>query len=176
MKANRITRVNEIIRRELATQMYRLAPRAGLEPGRVTVTHVQTAVDLRTAKVLVSVLGSEAQQEQALGALKRLRAEFQEALRDNVMLRYTPHLQFTLDHSLEQGDRVLQLMAEMGLEAEEEARQDAAPPEGGAWAGGGDGNSPTRPEAGSPLVEGAHEDLNQSDDSPSDDSQSGGAE
>ena len=162
MKANRITRVNEIIRRELATQMYRLAPRAGLDPGRVTVTHVQTAVDLRTAKVLVSVLGSAEQQEQALGALKRLRAEFQEALRDNVMLRYTPHLQFTLDHSLEQGDRVLQLMAEMGLEGADDSQSA--------------GNSPTRTEAGSPLVEGADEDLNQSDDSRSDGSQSGGAE
>ena len=149
MKANRITRVNEIIRRELATQMYRLAPRAGLDPGRVTVTHVQTAVDLRTAKVLVSVLGSAEQQEQALGALKRLRAEFQEALRDNVMLRYTPHLQFTLDHSLEQGDRVLQLMAEMGL-GEADATS-CVPPEG-------------------------ENDDSQSDDSPSDGSQSGGVE
>ena len=149
MKANRITRVNEIIRRELATQMYRLAPRAGLDPGRVTVTHVQTAVDLRTAKVLVSVLGSAEQQEAALGALKRLRAEFQEALRDNVMLRYTPHLQFTLDHSLEQGDRVLQLMAEMGL-GEADATS-CVPPEG-------------------------ENDDSQSDGSPSDDSQSGGVE
>ena len=145
MKANRITRVNEIIRRELATQMYRLAPRAGLDPGRVTVTHVQTAVDLRTAKVLVSVLGSAEQQEQALGALKRLRAEFQEALRDNVMLRYTPHLQFTLDHSLEQGDRVLQLMAEMGLGEADESQNE--------------GNSPTRPEAGSPPGGGAQEEM-----------------
>jgi ribosome-binding factor A len=157
MKANRITRVNEIIRRELATQMYRLAPRAGLDPGRVTVTHVQTAVDLRTAKVLVSVLGSAEQQEQALGALKRLRAEFQEVLRDNVMLRYTPHLQFTLDHSLEQGDRVLQLMAEMGLEGGEEEARTEARRDGGTEGGGANGEL-------------------ENDDSQSDDSQSGRGE
>lgn len=138
MKANRITRVNEIIRRELATQMYRLAPRAGLDPGRVTVTHVQTAVDLRTAKVLVSVMGTPREQEDAMGKLRRLRAEFQEALRSNVILRYTPHLQFTLDHSVEQGDRVLRLLEEMGLEGKDgEARQDAAPPEGDGGAGDG---------------------------------------
>ena len=126
MKANRITRVNEIIRRELATQMYRLAPRAGLEAGRVTVTHVQTAVDLRTAKVLVSVMGTPQEQEDAMGKLRRLRAEFQEALRSNVILRYTPHLQFTLDHSVEQGDRVLRLLEELGGgEEEEETRTEA---------------------------------------------------
>ena len=128
MKANRITRVNEIIRRELATTMFRLAPRAGLDPGRVTVTHVETAVDLRTAKVLVSVLGSPEEQQAALGALRRLRTEFQEALTDNVVLRYTPHLHFVLDHSVEQGDRVLRLLGEMGLDDVPEAPAPAAPP------------------------------------------------
>ena len=182
MKANRITRVNEIIRRELATQMYRLAPRAGLDPGRVTVTHVQTAVDLRTAKVLVSVLGSAEQQEQALGALKRLRAEFQEALRDNVMLRYTPHLQFTLDHSLEQGDRVLQLMAEMGLVGEEEAHTEARR-DGGTEGEGENGEEdatscvpPGRMQPDAVDCSRLQSGGEKNDDSPSGDSQSGGAE
>ena len=81
--------------------------------------------------------------------MRRLRAEFQEELRANVILRYTPHLQFTLDHSVEQGDRVLRLLEELGGgeddfhtetqrdrgteeegEGEDGARQDAAPPEG----------------------------------------------
>lgn len=128
MKANRITRVNELIRRELATTMFRLAPRAGLDPGRVTVTHVETAVDLRTAKVLVSILGSPEEQQAGLTALRRLRTEFQEALTDNVVLRYTPHLHFVLDHSVEQGDRVLRLLDEMGIDGGAEAPAPAAPP------------------------------------------------
>ena len=127
MKANRITRVNEIIRRELATTMFRLAPRAGLDPGRVTVTHVETAVDLRTAKVLVSVLGSPEEQQAGLTALRRLRTEFQEALTDNVVLRYTPHLHFVLDRSVERGDRVLEILGKM----EEAGEVPADAPEAG---------------------------------------------
>jgi ribosome-binding factor A len=125
MKANRITRVNEIIRRELATQLYRIIHRPDFDPAEVTITHVVTAVDLRTAKVMVSVRGDAAEGERVLHILKAARAEFQEALRDNVMLRYTPHLQFVRDTSVAEGDRVLQLIAEMGLEREEGMQSNA---------------------------------------------------
>lgn len=138
MKANRITRVNEIIRRELATQLYRIIHRPDFDPAEVTITHVATAVDLRTARVMVSVRGDAAEGERVLHILKAARAEFQEALRDNVMLRYTPHLQFVRDTSVAEGDRVLQLIQEMGLEGEEthaEARRDGDTEDG---AGGGE--------------------------------------
>lgn len=133
MKANRITRVNEIIRRELATQLYRIIHRPDFDPAEVTITHVATAVDLRTAKVMVSVRGDAAEGERVLHILKAARAEFQEALRDNVMLRYTPHLQFVRDTSVAEGDRVLQLIQEMGLEEGEthtEAQRDGGTEDG----------------------------------------------
>lgn len=142
MKANRITRVNEIIRRELATQLYRIIHRPDFDPAEVTITHVVTAVDLRTARVMVSVRGDAAEGERVLRILKSARAEFQEALRDNVMLRYTPHLQFVRDTSVAEGDRVLELLGEMErageLPVDEEGVGGAGEPAGDVGEGAGE--------------------------------------
>jgi ribosome-binding factor A len=113
MKADRITRVNELIRRELGTQLYRVVNRPDFDTAAVTFTHALTSVDLRTCRVLVSIRGEPAEQERMLTILKRFRADFQSAISQNVVLRYTPHLHFVLDHSVEKGDQILQLLNQM---------------------------------------------------------------
>ena len=113
MKADRITRVNELIRRELGLQLYRVVNRPDFDTAAVTFTHALTSVDLRTCRVLVSIRGEPAEQERMLTILKRHRVDFQAAIHDNIVLRYTPQIHFVLDHSVEQGDRVLQLLDRM---------------------------------------------------------------
>ena len=113
MKADRITRVNELIRRELGLQIYRVVNRSDFDSAAVTFTHALTSVDLRSCRVLVSIRGEPAEQERMLSILKRHRADFQEAIHRNVILRYTPHLHFVLDHSVEQGDHILQILHRM---------------------------------------------------------------
>ena len=113
MKADRITRVNELIRRELGVQLYRVVNRPDFDTAAVTFTHALTSVDLRSCRVLVSIRGELAEQERMLSILKRHRADFQAAIHDRIVLRYTPHIHFVLDHSVEQGDQVLQLLNRM---------------------------------------------------------------
>ena len=113
MKADRITRVNELVRRELGIQLYRIVNRADFDPAAVTFTHAVTSVDLRSCRVLVSVLGDPDRQERVLSILKKHRVDFQNAIRDNIVLRYTPQIHFVLDHSVEQGDHVLQILSQM---------------------------------------------------------------
>ena len=113
MKADRITRVNELIRRELGRQLYRGVNRPDFDSAAVTFTHAITSVDLRSCRVLVSIRGEPAEQERMLSILKRCRAEFQEAIGKNVVLRYTPQIHFVLDHSVEQGDHILQILNQM---------------------------------------------------------------
>ena len=113
MKADRITRVNELIRRELGVQLYRVVNRPDFDTAAVTFTHAITSVDLRTCRVLVSIRGELAEQERMLVILKRHRVEFQKAIHDNIVLRYTPQIHFVLDHSVEQGDQILQLLHRM---------------------------------------------------------------
>ena len=76
-------------------------------------TKAETAVDLRMCRVGVSVRGTPAEQERVLGILRHARTDFQKAIRDNVILRYTPHLHFVLDHAIEKGDNVLTLLTQM---------------------------------------------------------------
>ena len=120
MKADRITRVNELIRRELGTQLYRVVDSRGFDHSAVTFTHAMTSVDLRNCRVLVSIRGTPAEQERLLGILKKHRVEFQAAIHQNVILRYTPQLQFVLDQSVEEGDQVLALLNRMEANGEVE--------------------------------------------------------
>ncbi len=136
MKPDRITRVNELILRELGTQLYRVINRPDFNPAEVMFTKAETAVDLRTCRVGVSVRGTPAEQERVLGILRHARTDFQKAIRDNVILRYTPHLHFVLDHAIEKGDNVLTLLTQM------EAAGELPPP---------DEDAPTPPPPSEPL-------------------------
>ena len=120
MKADRITRVNELIRRELGVQLYRVVNRPDFDAAAVTFTHALTSVDLRSCRVLVSIRAAPADQERMLAILKRYRVDFQEAVHKHVILRYTPQLHFVLDHSVEQGDQVLAILNKMEANGEVE--------------------------------------------------------
>lgn len=128
MKADRITRVNELIRRELGIQLYRVVNRPDFDTASVTFTHALTSVDLRTCRVLVSIRGELDEQERMLSILKRHRVDFQKAIHQNIVLRYTPHLHFVLDPSIAQGDRILDILQQMEVtgEIEPDADEDTA--------------------------------------------------
>jgi ribosome-binding factor A len=113
MKVDRLTRVNELLRREIGVVLYRLVDRSIVDVAAVTITHVTVSSDLRTARVLVSVRGDEAQHQRVLHHLRSLRAAVQEAIAETVVLKYTPRLHFDLDGSVEAGDRILTLLAQL---------------------------------------------------------------
>lgn len=113
MKVDRLTRVNELLRREIGGVLYRLVDRSVVDVAALTITHVRVSSDLRTAHVLVSVRGDEVLHERALHHLRFLRAAVQDAIAETVVLKYTPRLQFELDRSVETGDRVLTLLAQL---------------------------------------------------------------
>ena len=118
MKTDRITRVNELIRRELGLQLYRVVNRPDFDPAAVTFTRALTAVDLRTCRVMVSIRGEPETQERLLKILRHHRVEFQTAIHRHIALRYTPQLRFVLDHSVAEGDRILQLLDQMEADGE----------------------------------------------------------
>jgi len=59
MKTDRLTRVNELLRREIGVVLYRLLDRSQFDLAALTVTHVITSSDLRSARVLISIRGHE---------------------------------------------------------------------------------------------------------------------
>lgn len=129
MSQKRLVRVNELLKREIATGLYRLMNEAGFDLTAVTVTGVEVGSDLRTARVRISIRGHEAERDAMLRRIQRHRATLQTWLHDHLILKYTPRLSFQLDKSLEQGDRVLKMLADMEsageLDAGEAPRRDA---------------------------------------------------
>jgi len=119
MSVDRLTRVNELLRREIGEALLRLIPESDADASRVTVTHVIASRDLRTARVLVSVRGNTNQQAEFLGHLRRWRVEVQRRINKDLTLKYTPRLHFQLDSSVVEGNHILQLLADM--EEKEEA-------------------------------------------------------
>ncbi len=111
MKVDRLTRVNELLRREIGGILFRVTDRSVVDLAAVTVTHVIASDNLRHARVLVSVRGDEAMHRRVLHHLQSLHAAIQEEIAKVVVLKYTPRLQFELDRSLETGDRILSLLS-----------------------------------------------------------------
>ena len=78
----------------------------------VTVNQVDVTPDLKSAHVYVSVLGSEGRKD-VVPKLEANRAALQADLSKHVVLKYTPHLVFHLDDSIERGARVLEILQEI---------------------------------------------------------------
>lgn len=138
MGVKRLVRVNELLRQEIATALYRVMNEEGFDLSAVTVTHVVTSSDLRTARVLVSIRDHRQERETMLKRLGRHAPRIQALIHQNVALKYTPKLTFALDESIEQGDRILQILSEMAEAApaeppaggtEGEAEEPGTPPE-----------------------------------------------
>ena len=106
---HRMLRINEVVKRELSGIVARELSFAG---SLVSINHVDVTPDLKNAHVFVSVLGTEAG-ESVISKLTAHRAVLQAELARHVTMKYTPHLIFHLDNSIERGTRIIQIMQQM---------------------------------------------------------------
>jgi ribosome-binding factor A len=107
---HRLLRVCELIKRELGVIVGR---EMKFDAPLVTIRAVDITPDLKNAHVFVSVIGTPGQKKQAIAALEAARQHLQHELSRRVILKYTPHLHFQLDESIERGTRVLSLLDEI---------------------------------------------------------------
>jgi ribosome-binding factor A len=108
-------RVNAAVREVLAEAVGELRdPRIGF----VTVTGVETAADLRSARVFVSVLGSEKKREKTLDALEAAHGVLQARIAQELRLKWTPQLAFEYDPTVERGVRMSHLIDELAPDDE----------------------------------------------------------
>jgi ribosome-binding factor A len=114
MQGKRLDRVNQLMREEISHLVQRELkdPRLGF----VTVTEVDVAKDLKTARVYVSVLGSEAEWQASLEALERARGFIRNWLAPRLRMRSIPHLSFHADRSMAHAAHIQSLLE--GLRAE----------------------------------------------------------
>ena len=116
---HRIERLNHLIRQEISQLLQRQVkdPRLG---SFIAVTDVETSHDLRTAKVYISHLGTEADKKATMSAITAASGFFRKELADNLRLRRVPELSFHWDDSIERGAHIEELIDRVSSEKDRE--------------------------------------------------------
>jgi len=79
----------------------------------VTVTRVEMAPDMRSAKVSVSVMGSPAKQQLALRGLANSAGFLQSQIAERIDTRYIPRLRFELDQGVKHSLEIARVLGEV---------------------------------------------------------------
>src|SRR5262245_3755479 len=93
----------------------------------VTVTAVEVSPDMRQARVRVSVMGNETQQNLSLRGLQSAAGFLQAKVAERIATRYTPRLAFELDQGVKRSIEVARQLREVlpPKEIDADAQEDA---------------------------------------------------
>lgn len=97
MAKRRLERINEVIRRAVAKKIIEDVkdPRVGF----TTVTRVETADDLLSANIFVTIFGTEKEQDSTIKILNHMHGFLQSGLGEALRTRVTPVLTFRFDEA-----------------------------------------------------------------------------
>lgn len=120
----RVSRVAELIRREVSQMLLNGIKDDRVGSGMVSVTDVDVSGDLQHAKIYVSIYGTDEAREETMAGLKSATGYVRSELGSRVRLRRTPEVIFLEDRSIERGNKVLSLLNQI------QDRQKPEPQEG----------------------------------------------
>jgi len=117
MPGRRAERLAEQIREELSLIIAGEVedPKVGF----VTVTEAKVSADLRTAKVYVSVLGTEGEVKESMAALKHAAGFIRNQLGVVLRMKRTPDLHFVYDDTDLRAARIEELLSQEVAKAQE---------------------------------------------------------
>lgn len=93
--------------------------------GMVTFTEVEITEDLKFARVLYSVLGSDKDKSEAAGYLDRNRKRIQAQLGRLLKIKFIPEITFEFDPSIERGDRITRILSDLTGGTNDEPKRDS---------------------------------------------------
>lgn len=102
--------MNDLIREVLADAVRLRVKDPRLTEAFLTFTHVDVSPDFSHARVDVSVMGDDDQKREVIQALTGSASFLQREINREVKLRRVPALHFELDESMEEGDRMTQVL------------------------------------------------------------------
>lgn len=111
--SRRVSRVAELIKREVSQMLLHGIKDDRVGTGLVSVTDVDVSGDLQHAKIFVSIYGTEEAKAQTMAGLKSATGYVRSELGQRVRLRRTPEVVFVEDLSIERGTRVLSLLNQL---------------------------------------------------------------
>lgn len=129
--SQRQLRVGEVIRHELARLLNDGTTHDPvLRSVSITVSEVRLSPDIKNATAFVMPLAGQ-DREEVVAALRRAAAYFRRRLAEKVELRYTPQLDFRLDTTFEEAERIERLLdsdkVRRDIEAPDRGKQDDGP-------------------------------------------------
>lgn len=113
-------RINGEVKKELSVLISREIKDPRISP-MTSVTDVEVAPDLKTAKVYISVLGDQESKKATLAGLRSASSFMRGQLARSLNLRNTPELFFVIDNSIEYGVHMSRLIDEVNKSQGEEA-------------------------------------------------------
>ena len=115
MSSRRVARLAEAIRETVSSAV--LFSLRDPRIKNVTVIRAEVTPDLRSAKVYVSIMGSERDTALALQGLDSSRGFLQSKIADRIQTRYTPVLKFVLDkNATDQVSEAARILDELAAE------------------------------------------------------------
>ena len=111
----RVVRVNELLKREISHVLH---TRFRAESVHISILGVDVAPNLRGAKVFFATHGDARSREAAERFFRRHHESIRREVGTAVTLKYLPHLEFVYDTGADYGERLNQLLDELGLEGE----------------------------------------------------------
>ena len=111
MVTKRLARLNEQLKREVSELVLRKVrdPRVGL----VTITSVDVAGDLGSARVYVRTQDPNDELNESLAGLEAAAPFLRRELGRSLHLRRVPELRFQQDHSLDQARRIEEILSDV---------------------------------------------------------------
>ncbi|MBW4569790.1 30S ribosome-binding factor RbfA [Hassallia byssoidea VB512170] len=106
----RVSRVAELIKREVSQMLLSGIKDDRVGTGMVSVTDVDVSGDLQHAKIYVSIYGTDEAKAETMAGLKSATGYVRSELGARVRLRRTPEVVFVEDRSIERGNKVLSLL------------------------------------------------------------------
>ena len=111
----RVVRVNELLKREISHVLH---TRYRAETVHVSILAVDVAPNLRGAKVFYATHGDADRRLAAERFFSRHHGSIRQEMGKAVTLKYLPHLEFIYDKGADYGERLNQLLDDLGLEGD----------------------------------------------------------
>nr|WP_290228225.1 30S ribosome-binding factor RbfA [Trichocoleus desertorum] len=131
--SRRVSRVSELIKREVSQMLLSGIKDDRVGTGMVSVTDVDVSGDLQHAKVFVSIYGSDEARAETMAGLKSATGFVRSELGQRVRLRRTPEVIFVEDRSIERGTRVLSLINQLSQDRKPDDATDGIDQDADDW-------------------------------------------
>ena len=123
--SRRVSRVAELIKREVSQMILFDIKDDRVGAGMVSVTNVDVAGDLQHTKIFVSIYGSDEVRAETMEGLKAVTGYVRSQIGKRVGLRRTPTVIFVEDTSFDRATSVLSLINQLSLKRADSENSEA---------------------------------------------------